>query len=152
MLYCISVLAQYIIAGVGDVSVDPSSPVPIFRQIAGYVRRAVAAGVYRPGEMIPSLRAMALELTVNPNTVQRAYEELEREGLIHARKGRGMFVTTHGATFARDKSEEAVLAAFEQGILAGQDANMPGERIRACFEQAWKHTRLETKTDRTRQT
>ena len=119
-------------------SIDPSSSVPIFEQIATHVRRAVAAGVYRPGEAIPSLRAMALELTVNPNTVQRAYEELEREGLIEARRGRGMFVTRNGAAAAQDRSEEAVYVAFGQGIRAGQAANMPSRQIRAAFDKAWR--------------
>ena len=61
-------------------SVDPNNPIPIYQQIADNIRRSIAAGVYRPGEMIPSLRVLALELTVNPNTVQRAFETLEREG------------------------------------------------------------------------
>ena len=120
--------------------IDPNSPVPIYRQIADYVRRAVAAGVYRPGEAIPSLRAMALELTVNPNTVQRAYEELERDGLIHARKGLGMFVTKRGVESAQSKSEAAVYAAFDQGIRTGRAANIPAKRIRVTFDQAWKDT------------
>lgn len=116
--------------------IDPNSPVPIFRQIAGYIRHAVAAGVYRPGEIIPSLRALALELTVNPNTVQRAYEELEREGVIQARKGLGMFVTKDGVAAARSRSEAAVYSAFDQGVRAGRAANMPPERIRGTFDKA----------------
>jgi len=127
-------------------SIDPSSSVPIFEQIATHVRRAVAAGVYRSGETIPSLRAMALELTVNPNTVQRAYEELEREGLIEARRGRGMFVTSDGAATAQDKSEEAVYAAFGQGIRAGQASKMPSRQIRATFDRAWRDNGTEVRS------
>ena len=119
-------------------SIDPNSPVPVYRQIGDYIRRAVAAGVYRPGEAIPSLRALALELVVNPNTVQRAYEQLEHEGLIQPRKGRGMFVTPDGAAAARSKSEAAVYAAFGQGIHVGQAASIPPKQIRATFDQAWK--------------
>lgn len=117
-------------------SIDPNSPVPIYQQIGDYVRRAVAAGVYRPGEMIPSLRAMALELTVNPNTVQRAYEALEREGLVRARKGVGLFVTENGAASAQSRTEAKVRAAFTQGIRAAQAASIPAPRIRAVFEGA----------------
>ena len=127
-------------------SIDPNSSVPIYQQIGDFIRRAVAAGVYRPGEMIPSLRAMALELTVNPNTVQRAYEELEREGLIQARKGLGMFVTKSGAASARSKSEAAVCTAFDQGIRAGLAANMPPKRIRATFGRAWKDANAEPRS------
>lgn len=124
--------------GGGDigVSIDPSSAVPIYQQIAAHIRRAVSAGVHRPGEPVPSLRALALELTVNPNTVQRAYEELEREGLIRARKGLGMFVTEEGAATARLKSEAAVRASFRQGIHAAQGARLSLEHIRAAFNAA----------------
>ncbi|MCP4663822.1 MAG: GntR family transcriptional regulator [bacterium] len=118
-------------------SIDPNSPVPIYQQIGDYVRRAVAAGVYRPGEVIPSLRAMALELTVNPNTVQRAYEALEREGLVQARKGVGLFVTENGAASAQSRTEAMVRSAFAQGIRAAQAADIPAKRIRAVFERAW---------------
>jgi len=64
------------------VKISPSSHVPIYLQIAAEIRSAVAAEVYRPGEALPSLRNMAIELQVNPNTVQRAYDELVRDGLI----------------------------------------------------------------------
>ncbi len=117
-------------------TIDPSSPIPIYKQIVDEIRRSVAAGVYRPGEMIPSLRALALELAVNPNTVQRAYEALEREGLIHARKGLGMFVAEGGVASAQSKSEAAVYASFAEGIRAGQAANMSRKHIRTTFNKA----------------
>ena len=122
-------------------SIDSSRPQPIFEQIADHVRRAVAAGVYRPGEPIPSLRAMALELTVNPNTVQRAYELLEREGLVVARKGIGMFVTEKGAAGARKQAERMVTASFAEGIRIGMSADIEQKEIRELFEQAWGETK-----------
>ena len=72
--------------------VDANSHVPIFMQVAGHIRQAVSARVYRVGEALPSLRQLATELGVNPNTVQRAYELLEREGLVVSRRGVGLFV------------------------------------------------------------
>ncbi len=118
-------------------SIDATSPVPVFVQIADHVRRAVAAGVYRPGDTIPSLRALALELVVNPNTVQRAYEQLEREGLIQSRKGLGMFVTQDAVAGARARSLAAVQAAFTHGVRAARAAGMTPADTRATFEQAW---------------
>ena len=126
-------------------SVDASSTVPIYQQIAAYIRRAVAAGVYRPGETIPSTRSLALKLTVNPNTIQRAFETLEREGLIVARKGLGMFVTKNGAASAQRRSEAAVYEAFGGGIRAGRDASLPEKRIRGTFERAWKDVHSQTR-------
>lgn len=127
-------------------TIDPSSPIPIFRQIADLIRRSVAAGVYRPGEMIPSLRTLALELRVNPNTVQRAYEELERQGLVRARKGLGMFITHRAVTRARTDSREAVRRVFVQGIQAALAAGMSPTSIRTAFSQAWKEVGTRAKT------
>jgi len=118
------------------VSVDPTSHVPLYEQIVEYVRGLVAAGVYRPGEALPSIRALALELVVNPNTVQRAYQELERQGLLHTRKGLGAFVSQNGAASAQDKSEAAVRARFAEGIQVGRAASLPAGRIRGTFEKA----------------
>jgi GntR family transcriptional regulator len=120
------------------VAIDPNTPVPIYRQIADHIRGGVAAGVYRPGEAIPSLRALALELVVNPNTVQRAYEELEREGLVQARRGLGMFVADGAVESARRASEAALYSAFVRAIAAGQAASVPADRIRAAFDRAWE--------------
>ena len=121
-------------------SINPNSPVPVYLQIADYIRGAVAAGVYRPGEAIPSVRTLALDLTVNPNTVQRAYEELEREALIESRKGLGMFVSKHGTTSAQTQSELAMQGAFVQAIRGGRAARIPAKRIRAAFDAAWRDT------------
>lgn len=119
-------------------SINPNSPVPVYLQIADYIRGAVAAGVYRPGEAIPSVRVLALDLTVNPNTVQRAFEELEREGLIEVRKGLGMFVAKGGVIAALAQSEQAMQGAFVQAIRGGRAAKIPSKRIRAAFDAAWR--------------
>ncbi len=72
--------------------IDPSSGTPIYRQIADQVRQAVASGVLRPGDRLPSVRELALELAVNPNTIAKAYQELERDGVIETPRGRGSFI------------------------------------------------------------
>ena len=74
------------------VQIDPRRHLPIYLQIAEAIRGGVAAGTYRPGEALPSLRELAVTLRVNPNTVQRAYDELSREGIVESRRGLGLFV------------------------------------------------------------
>jgi GntR family transcriptional regulator len=118
--------------------IQPSSHVPIYVQIADAVRAAVAAGVYRPGEVLPSLRAMAIQLHVNPNTVQRAYDALEREGLIYSQRGRGLFVAERGAAFAQSAAGDGVRRTLEEAILAGQTAGMTAAQIRELFTAAIK--------------
>jgi GntR family transcriptional regulator len=72
--------------------VDTGSPQPIYLQLVQQVRQAVARGELRADEQLPSVRALATELTVNPNTVARAYTELERDGTLVSRPGLGIFV------------------------------------------------------------
>ncbi len=120
-------------------NIDPSSHVPIYLQIAEAVRAAVAAGVYRPGESLPSLRAMAIRVHVNPNTVQRAYDELERDGLIYSQRGRGLFVAERGADSAKSMAGDGVRRAFDEAIRAGQVAGMSGQQVQSIFEAALQH-------------
>jgi GntR family transcriptional regulator len=116
--------------------INPSSHVPIYLQIADAVRAAVAAGVYRPGEVLPSLRAMAIKLHVNPNTVQRAYDELEREGMIYSQRGRGLFVAEKGAATAKSAAGDGVRRALDEAIRAGQVAGMTAAQVREIFDAA----------------
>ena len=119
--------------------IDPRSHIPIYLQIAEGVRAAVAAGLYRPGEALPSLRALAIDIQVNPNTVQRAYDELEREGVVYSQRGKGLFVTDEGATSARTRTQQAVRRVFDEGIRAGRAAGMRAEQVRDIFEAAIDH-------------
>jgi len=72
--------------------IDPRSPTPLYAQIAGRIRVAVAAGELRPGESLPSVRQLAARLRVNPATVVQAYRDLEGEGFVDMRQGAGTFV------------------------------------------------------------
>jgi GntR family transcriptional regulator len=117
--------------------IEPASTIPIFQQIADGIRAAVAAGVYRPGDLIPSVRAQAAALVVNPNTVQRAYEQLEREGIVESRKGTGMVVAAQAPSVARNGSGGAVRATFTQAIVQGAAAGMSRAAIDRTYREAW---------------
>jgi len=115
--------------------VDPHSHVPIYEQIIEHIHGRIATGVYQPDELLPSIRALALELLVNPNTVQRAYQELERQGLVYMRKGLGVFVAFNGRTTARSRSEEAVRERFSQGVDLGRSASLAEQTLRSLFNR-----------------
>lgn len=117
--------------------IQPDSSIPIFQQIADGVRGEVAAGVHRPGDLIPSVRAQALALVVNPNTVQRAYEQLEREGLLISKKGTGMVVANGSRRAAQERTREAVRAILAQGIAMGIAAELPRLAIDKAYRDAW---------------
>jgi GntR family transcriptional regulator len=90
------------------IRIDTSDPRPIYVQIMDEVRRGIVIGTWREGEMLPSARQVALDLRVNPNTVQQAYRELEREGTVDARRGEGTFVS--GEAVARESQERTRMA------------------------------------------
>ena len=74
------------------IQIDPHSGVPVYRQVMDQVKYYVASGVLRPGGQLPSIRALAEALSVNPATVVRAYSELQHEEIIEMRHGKGAFV------------------------------------------------------------
>ena len=105
--------------------VDPRSGVPIYVQLVEQVKRAVALGALAGGEQLPTVKALALSLTVNPNTVARAYRDLEREGVIDTSPGRGSFVRGNGvagetrhviAGVVTARIDEAVREAHSLGV------------------------------------
>jgi GntR family transcriptional regulator len=106
--------------------VDPKSSVPVYKQIADQLSRAIEAGVYRPGESLPSQRVLAAEIRVNPNTVQRAFEELLRDGVDRRR------------VKVRGSAERSVNEALQRGIETGFEAGLTPSRIRELFETAMR--------------
>ena len=116
--------------------IEPESHVPIYKQIVEHLRSSIAAGVYRPREALPSLRALSTELRVNPNTVQRAFDELCREGLIESHRGVGMFVGRQGARSAVLQAEETAQAAFGKTLTMAFAAGLDAKRVRELFDAA----------------
>ena len=117
--------------------IDPKSSTPIFRQIADQMRSAIDAGVYKAGEMLPSLRALAIDIKVNPNTVQRAYDALEREGVVETRRGIGIFVAQK-ALGKRLSAEKKTLNQFERTIRQALDAGLTPDSVRLAFEDSMR--------------
>src|ERR1700681_810558 len=113
---------------------NPSSGVPIYLQLMEQVKHAIETGALRPGEQLPGIRPLAEELVINPNTVAKAYRELEHEGVIELRHGAGAFVSRNAqAQKLADKlraGQEVVAAAVERLRTHGLSA----EEIRRLFE------------------
>lgn len=99
-------------------NIDPRSGVPIYAQLIDQVKRSVAVGALAPGERLPTVKALALDLTVNPNTVARAYRDLERDEVIETSPGRGSFVKNRdgAAPFARRALADVAAGALEAAI------------------------------------
>ena len=104
------------------VSIRPADPRPSYVQIRDQARRAIAVGTLRPEDPLPSVRQLAADLRLNPNTVAQAYRELERDGVVYVRRGQGTFVaeraspTEERGALARDVAGRALLDAHRHGI------------------------------------
>lgn len=90
------------------IPINPKSGIPIWEQIRNQLKRQILMGVWAPGEQLPSVRSLATELGINPNTIQRSYTELEREGLTYTVVGRGCFVEDDLSAIQIKKSSEAL--------------------------------------------
>ena len=102
-------------------SIDPRDRTPLYAQIEHGLRAAIATGRLQTGEQLPTVRQLAVELSVNANTVARVYAELERAGVLETRRGVGSFVAV-GRTEARPAGEKArKLRAFVTRVLADAD-------------------------------
>lgn len=102
--------------------IDPRSPIPLYAQISGRLRVAIAAGELRPGDGLPSVRRLSARLRINPATVVQAYRELEDEGLVLTRQGAGTFV--RDVTADRRTGERAQEATRLVRALLGQAARL----------------------------
>src|SRR5216684_2034798 len=97
---------------------DPKSGVPVYRQIQDLIRYGIASGLLNPGEQLPTVRALAVELSVNPNTVIKAYSDLEREGVLTTEQGSGTFVASQPAEAMTGANRQAKLESLCSEFLA----------------------------------
>jgi GntR family transcriptional regulator len=115
---------------------NPSSGVPIYLQLMEQVKHSIETGALRPGEQLPGIRPLAEELVINPNTVAKAYRELEHEGVIELRHGAGAFVSVNaGAKKLTDKlrAGQTIVASAVERLRA---RGVTDEEIRRLFEAA----------------
>ena len=97
---------------------NPKSGVPIYRQIQDQVRFGIASGMLNPGEQLPTVRSLAVELSVNPNTVIKAYTELEREGILTTEQGSGTYVAPQSPNGPSEEKRQAKIESLCSEFLA----------------------------------
>jgi len=114
--------------------VDTALEKPPSRQIVEAVLDAVAAGALAPGQKLLSVRALAAEALVNPNTAARAYRDLEAMGVVEGRNGLGVFVTQKGPALARAARAEETLERFQRAAAEARRAGHGEEELRALLE------------------
>ena len=113
---------------------NPSSGVPIYLQLMEQIRHAIATGALRPGEQLPGIRPLAEELVINPNTVAKAYRELEHEGVVELRQGAGAFVTDNAPSKKDAEKLRAAQAAVAVTVEKLRERGVADDDIRRLFE------------------
>jgi GntR family transcriptional regulator len=121
-------------------TVDSRSGVPIYLQIIDQIKRSVALGILQAGEQLPTVKQLALDLIINPNTVTRAYRELERDEVIEIAAGRGSFVRSnanaHSATtVASDIARKALDVALREVKSVGISRNGVRELVDTAIDR-----------------
>ena len=113
---------------------NPSSGVPIYLQLMEQVKHAVETGALRSGEQLPGIRPLAEELVINPNTVAKAYRELEHEGVVELRHGAGAFVSGNARAKKATDKVRAGQAIVAEAIERLRARGVTEEEIRRLFE------------------
>ena len=116
-------------------AIQPDGAVPIYEQIVAQVIYGVAAGTLEVGTFIPSVRELAEQLVVHPNTVARAYVELERAGVVTPRRGRGMEVTPEAPEACKARRKELVRGHIRQALREAVASVLAPEEIRKLVEE-----------------
>ncbi len=125
---------------------NPSSGVPAYRQLIDQIRHAIETGALRPGEQLPGTRKVAEDLVMNPNTVAKAYQELEHQGVIEMRKGLGAFVARDGRRGGDlvQKAQPTLRSAMDRMVEIG----LSEEQMRRLFENEVIRLRQEPRKQR----
>jgi GntR family transcriptional regulator len=116
-------------------NVDPRSGVPIYVQLIEQVKRSIAVGALAPGERLPTVKQLAVDLTVNPNTVARAYRDLERDGVIETSPGRGSFVREGDVDASRRTVNDVAAVRLEDAIRDARAIGVERTELHALFDR-----------------
>lgn len=102
--------------------IDYTDATPIYEQIVTKYKNLIVRGVLAPNEKMPSVRSLAMELSINPNTIQKAYAELERQGFVYTVKGRGNFVADNNGL--KKMKENEIIQKLETVVVEAEEAGV----------------------------
>jgi len=123
--------------------------VPLYLQLIEQVKRAVALGTLAAGEQLPTVKALAVDLTVNPNTVARAYRELERDQVIETSPGRGSFVRSGGEANGKRAVDDIGAAVLAGAVREARSLGLERDEVRKLFERALERWYVGTRPEDT---
>lgn len=116
------------------IKIETSSFTPIYEQIKKEIKSRISLGVLKKDEPLPSIRDLAADLIINPNTVARAYRELEMEGFIYTRKGKGCFVADDSSSLISEERARILNQIFDDAIEEAKKFNFGEAEITKVFD------------------
>jgi len=119
-------------------SIDYKSRTPIYQQIISNVEKLAARNILQPDSQLPSVRALAVELSINPNTIAKAYNELEAKGIIYSLPGRGSFISDN-AQYLRQQGIKDISLRIRAAADDGHKLDMTEEEFIAMAKEAWSN-------------
>ena len=120
-----------------DITINLTDGVPIYRQIVNQVKYLVASGLLRAGEELPPIRTLALQLKVTPNTIVKAYGELETSGIVHKRRGSGTFVSEGRPQLALRERRRIIEGRIDAVLAEAHQLNFtPDDVLRMVRERS----------------
>jgi len=120
--------------------IEPSNGLAIYDQIARQIKFAVAHGALQTGELIPSVRELAQQLAVNPNTVARAYRDLQAAGVVEPLRGEGLRITRTALKQCQQERRELLSERLRSAIVECRRGGLSATEIRALFNEVLKDT------------
>jgi GntR family transcriptional regulator len=126
-----------------QLKLQPASPIPMYLQIVEQIRYAIAAGILQANDEMPSVRALALEHVINPNTVARAYLELEREELLSKRRGAGTYVSAKAEAMRGEYRIRAVRQLLDKAMATADELGLTPSQLRNLLEERLEKVEVE---------
>jgi GntR family transcriptional regulator len=114
--------------------VDPRSSTPIYQQIVDQIKEAVAKKILQPGDKLPSVRELSAMITINPNTIAKAYQELEREGVLEVLRGRGTFIAERIVHVNREARIREIRETMEKLLVEAHYLQMTTDDLMELFQ------------------
>ncbi len=119
-------------------TIDPQSGVAIYEQIVRQVKFAIAEGTIKPGQLLPSVRALSLQLALNPNTVARAYLQLQSENILESLRGRGVVVSVGAGKVCRDARRDIIADRLRLVLSEALHAGLTKDEIEVVIAKQLK--------------
>lgn len=116
--------------------INPRSSVPIYQQVVDGVKELIARGILVSGERIPTVRELAVELSLNPNTIAKAYQRLEQEGIIETMRSRGTFVAGRTEVLDMEAARQQLVDLLEKVLVEAYHLGLTREDIKQLFEDS----------------